>query len=57
LKWVEVDYPDVIAFKEEFLNAEIPRCRLERVGLDLEDASAEDRLFASIDAEAGRLLV
>jgi methyltransferase (TIGR00027 family) len=28
LEWIEVDYPDVIAFKEERLRGETPRCRL-----------------------------
>jgi methyltransferase (TIGR00027 family) len=57
LRWVEVDYPEVIAFKEQRLHAEIPHCRLERVGVDLGDTPARHRLLAQIDADGGRVLV
>jgi O-methyltransferase involved in polyketide biosynthesis len=35
LRWVEVDYPHVIGFKESRLTEEAPRCRLKRIELDL----------------------
>ena len=35
LRWVEVDYPHVIALKEERLAGEEPYCRLKRIKLDL----------------------
>src|SRR5579863_2005541 len=40
LQWVEVDLPDIVSYKEEILGNEKPRCRLERVALDLSDVSA-----------------
>lgn len=40
LRWVEADLPELIAEKEQLLAAEKPRCRLERVAVDLADASA-----------------
>jgi methyltransferase (TIGR00027 family) len=55
--WIEVDYPEVIAFKEERLSGETPRCRLERVGLDLADRPARQALLARLDQRATRLLV
>lgn len=57
LHWVEVDYPDVIAFKEERLEDEMPHCHLERVGLDLADRSARRELFARVDAQSAHVLV
>jgi methyltransferase (TIGR00027 family) len=57
LTWVEVDYPPVVSFKEERLQAETPRCRLERVGLDLADRAARQALFARLDTRATRILV
>ncbi|HEU4586450.1 MAG TPA: SAM-dependent methyltransferase [Gemmatimonadaceae bacterium] len=57
LTWIEVDYPDIIAFKSERLAGETPRCRLERVGLDLSDVPARRELFARVDARAARVLV
>ena len=35
LQWIEVDLPDLIAYKEDILRAEKPVCKLERVRLDL----------------------
>ena len=35
LLWIEVDYPRVIEFKDERLAGQHPRCKLERVPLDL----------------------
>src|SRR5207302_6602221 len=37
LKWVEVDLPAMIDYKEEILAGEKPRCALECVRLDLAD--------------------
>jgi len=39
-RWVEADLPELIAEKEALLAGETPRCRLERVGVDLADGAA-----------------
>ena len=57
LRWVEVDYPHVIAFKQEQLRDEPPRCQLEQVPLDLADVPARRALFARLDAQAQKLVV
>jgi len=57
LKWVEVDLPAMIDYKEERLAVETPRCRLERVRLDLRDADARRELFHRIGAESKNVLV
>ncbi len=57
LTWVEVDFPDVIAYKEEVLAGETPRCRLERVPLDLADREARRSLLARLGAGKQRALV
>ncbi|HXI58928.1 MAG TPA: SAM-dependent methyltransferase [Polyangia bacterium] len=57
LQWIEVDYPDVIAFKEQRLASETPHCRLERVGLDLTAGADRRALFAKLAARANRMLV
>jgi methyltransferase (TIGR00027 family) len=54
LTWIEVDYPDVIAYKQEKLAGETPRCRLERVGLDLAQGEARRRFLARL---TGRPLI
>src|SRR3954462_14946994 len=55
LRWIEVDFPRVIALKEQELAREQPRCRLEQVKLDLADAAARRALIASLTAR--KLLV
>ena len=55
--WIEADYPHIIEYKEGELANEKPRCRLERVKIDLVDASKRRGLFSAIDARAGKILV
>jgi methyltransferase (TIGR00027 family) len=57
LRWIEVDLPRLLAYKEEILSGEKPVCRLERIALDLSDVAARSNLFARIAAENKRVLV
>lgn len=57
LRWIEVDYPHVIELKETRLAEEAPRCRLERVALDLTDREARQAFLGGIDAQAEKILV
>lgn len=57
VKWIEVDFPEMIAYKEERLAGETPACALERIGLDLTDVPARRALFARIGAASVRTLV
>jgi methyltransferase (TIGR00027 family) len=57
LRWVEVDFPDVIAYKQQVLGAERPACALERVGVDLTDLPRRRALFAQIGAATKPVLV
>lgn len=57
LRWIEADYPDVIAYKEKLLHIETPRCTLVRVGLDLEDTVARQHLLTRVDRESERVIV
>lgn len=57
LRWVEVDLPEMIDYKEEILHGEKPRCQLERVKLDLRDQTGRRELFARIGGESKRALV
>jgi methyltransferase (TIGR00027 family) len=57
LEWVEVDFPEIIAYKEGILANEKPRCRLERFALDLSDERGRARLFADLDARAKNIVV
>ena len=57
LHWVEVDFDHVIQFKQERLAGERPRCRLERVQMDLTDRGARGQLFAQLSARFQQILV
>lgn len=57
LRWIEADFPHMIEYKNEKLAAEKPKCRLERVAVDLSEQPARDRLFDRVNAEAKRVLV
>src|SRR2546426_2793055 len=57
LRWVEADFPDVIAYKQEQLKGERPVCALEHVGIDLTDVAGRRALFARIGAAGRRVLV
>src|ERR1700747_2978377 len=57
LKWVEVDLPDILDYKEEVLKAEKPVCSLERIRLDLSDAKGRRSLFDGLAGETAKALV
>ena len=47
LRWIEVDLPEIVNYKQEVLAADRPVCALERVPLDLRDAAARRALFSA----------
>jgi methyltransferase (TIGR00027 family) len=57
LQWVEVDLPEIIAYKEEILAGEQPRCELRRISMNLADRKARQRLFTEISAQAKKVAV
>ncbi len=57
LRWIEVDLPDTLNYKQEILAADRPQCALERVPLDLRDRAARRALFQRFGGEARRVLV
>jgi methyltransferase (TIGR00027 family) len=57
LRWVEVDFPQVIESKDAALQGHTPACRVERVGLDLLDRAARRELFAGLGSQTEHALV
>src|SRR5262245_34896731 len=57
LRWIEVDLPDILDYKEEVLGGAKPACALERVRLDLSNKDARRGLFERVGCEASRVLV
>jgi methyltransferase (TIGR00027 family) len=57
LKWIEVDLPGMIGYKEKMLANDKPVCDLQRISLDLSDRQARQELFSNIDAAHKKALV
>ena len=57
LRWIEVDFPDVVAYKKAQLAGERPVCALEHVGVDLTDQDRRRALFARVGSSARQVLV
>jgi len=57
LTWIEVDLPELLAYKSEVLAGERPACVLERVPLDLSNVAERRALFDRIGARARKALV
>jgi methyltransferase (TIGR00027 family) len=57
LQWIEVDFQEIVAYKESILADEKPRCQLERISLDLFDVPARRELFAKLNARARKVVV
>ncbi len=57
LKWIEVDLPEILTYKEEILRDEKPVCSLERIRLDLSNAPARRDLFADLGRRSNNALI
>lgn len=57
LRWIEIDFPDLIRDKTEALAGQTARCRVERIGLDLGDDRARGSLLRALGAESTRALI
>jgi methyltransferase (TIGR00027 family) len=57
LRWIEVDFPQIIELKEKRLSHEQAKCRLERVALDLSNHSKRQSFFKKISSESKCVLV
>ncbi len=57
LRWVDVDLPDILTYKEQQLAGETPSCTVEFAKVDLRDAAARRTLFAGVAESAQRVLV
>jgi methyltransferase (TIGR00027 family) len=57
LEWIEVDFPDLINYKNERLSADEPRCLLERVAIDLSDATQRRAFLQQLETRSRKTLV
>ncbi len=57
LRWIEVDLPAIVTYKEEKLKGHQPVCSLKRIQLDLFDIASRQDLFAHINQSTKQVLV
>ncbi len=56
LRWIEVDFPEMLDYKSRALAADPPRCRVERLACDLNDASHRCRLYDAIGPDRALMI-
>ncbi|MEH2161515.1 MAG: SAM-dependent methyltransferase [Nostoc sp.] len=57
LRWIEVDLPEIIVYKEQLLKDQQPLCWLERVKLDITNLALRKTFFSEINLVARQALV
>lgn len=57
LRWIDVDLPDMIAYKQQQLTGERPACAFESATVDLTDVARRRALFAQVGVAARQVLV
>jgi methyltransferase (TIGR00027 family) len=55
-KWIEADFPEVLAYKQNKLQGVKPMCTLESIGLDLWDAPSRQKLIEYVSSQAKQVL-
>jgi O-methyltransferase involved in polyketide biosynthesis len=56
LRWIEVDFPEMLSYKTLAMASEEPKCRLERVAADVTDQAQRAALF-EVDARVPTLMI
>ncbi len=57
LRWIEVDFPKIIAHKEKKLQDEQSKCRIERVQMDLSITGERERFLNQVSLESKSVLI
>jgi methyltransferase (TIGR00027 family) len=57
LRWIDVDLPEILTYKQRMLAGETPACRLESAAVDLTDADRRREQFAEAAGTGPALVV
>ncbi len=57
LRWIDVDLPEILAYKRDCLAGERPACAVESVAADLRNAAARRALFERIGRDSKKTFV
>jgi len=56
LRWIEVDFADMLDYKDALMSAETPRCRRERLTADLNDPAQRQAIYAAAGPETALMI-
>jgi methyltransferase (TIGR00027 family) len=56
LRWIEVDFADMLEYKESVLAGETPRCRRERLTADLNDPAQRHAIYAAAGSDPALMI-
>lgn len=56
LRWIEVDFPDVLDYKHGLLAGEKAHCRVERISVDLNDAAQREVMYSTIATDRALII-
>lgn len=57
LQWIEVDLPEILAYKKDILKNNKPVCQLESISLDLSDRNARTEFFKKSGKRSSKTLI
>ncbi len=56
LRWIEVDFPAMLDYKDSLMAGETPRCRRERLTADVNDAAQRHVIYEAVGAEPALMI-
>ena len=56
LRWIEVDFADVLDYKDGIMSGESPRCRRERLTVDVNDAAQRRVMYEAADSSPALMI-
>ncbi len=56
LRWIEIDFAGVLDYKEQLMSGEPPRCRRERLTLDVNDPSQRRAMYEAAGSDPALMI-
>ncbi len=56
LRWIEIDFADMLDYKDRLMSGETPRCRRERLALDLNDPAQRMQIYDAASRKAALMI-
>ncbi|RPJ84585.1 MAG: hypothetical protein EHM18_11960, partial [Acidobacteria bacterium] len=57
LRWVEVDFQEILDYKDSVIGSETPKCRVERLTVDLNQAEDRHRIYSSVGDDPALMIL